>query len=266
MSTVQSADGTVIAYDVTGAGRPLILIDGATSYRAVSQLNAPLAGLLRDDFRLYAYDRRGRGESGDNAPYAVQREIEDIAALIEHAGEPPLLCGFSSGAILTLDAVAAGLPVSGAVTFEPPFIVDGSRPPLPADYVARLDAAVAAGRPGDAVEIFLTAAIGLPAGAVAGMRQTPFWPALEAVAPTIAYDGRIVGTTMSGAPLPTDRWAGIDVPVLVTYGRGTEAFLADGSTALAGLLPTATLLPVEGQQHTVAAEVLAPVLREFAAG
>ena len=128
----------------------------------------------------------------------------------------------------------------------------------------RLDAFTAAGRPGNAVELFLTAAIGLPAEAVAGMRQTPFWPALEAVAHTIAYDGRIIGTTMSGAPLPADRWAALSVPTLVMYGRGTEPWLIAGARAAAGLLPTASLQAVEGEQHSVPAEVLAPVLRQFA--
>jgi pimeloyl-ACP methyl ester carboxylesterase len=265
MSTVHSADGTPIAFDAHGEGQPLILVDGATSHRAVNQLNAEVAKLLSDRFRVYAYDRRGRGESGDTAPYAVRREIEDLAALIEDAGAPALVCGFSSGAILSLDAAAVGLPISKLALFEPPFVVDESRPPLPGDYVERLDQATAAGRPGDAVEVFMTAAIGMPPEAVAGMRQSPFWPALEAVAPTIAYDGRIVGTTMSGAPLPADRWAAISLPVLVMYGRGTEPWLIDGARAAAGLLPTASLLPVEGEQHSVPADVLAPVLRQFAA-
>ncbi len=196
----------------------------------------------------------------------MRREIEDLAALIGHAGAPALVCGFSSGAILALDATAAGLPVSRLAVFEPPFSVDDGRPPLPADYVERLDAHTAAGRPGDAVELFMTAAIGLPAEAVAGMRETPFWPSLEAVAPTIAYDGRIVGTTMSGAPLPADRWAAISVPVLVMYGRGTAPWLISGARALAGLLPTATLEAVDGEQHSVPGDVLAPVLRRFATG
>jgi pimeloyl-ACP methyl ester carboxylesterase len=148
--------------------------------------------------------------------------------------------------------------------FEPPFIVDASRPPLPADYVERLDAAIANGRPGDAAEIFLTAAIGLPAEAVGGMRQSPFWPTLEGVAHTIAYDGRIMGTTMSGAPLPSDRWAALTVPTVIMYGNATEPWLITAATALADLLPTASLEAVEGAQHSVAAEVLAPALRQFA--
>jgi pimeloyl-ACP methyl ester carboxylesterase len=113
------------------------------------------------------------------------------------------------------------------------------------------------------VELFLTASAGMPADAVAGVRQSPFWPALEAVAPTIAYDGRIMGTTMSGAPLPRDRWAAITVPILVLHGTGTEPWLITAAKALADLLPTASLQAVQGQQHSTTADVLAPALRQF---
>ena len=264
MGTVTSADGTTIRFDTWGDGQPLIMVDGATGHRAVSQTNAQVGELLGDEFRVYAYDRRGRGESGDTPPYAVQREIEDLAALIAEAGAPAMLCGFSSGAVLALDASAAGLPITKVAMFEPPFVVDDSRPPGPADYVQRLDASIASGRPGDAVELFLTGAVGMPAEFVDGMRQSPFWPALEEVAPTIAYDGRIMGSTMSGAPLPADRWSSVSVPVLVMYGRGTEPWLIAASRALADLLPTATLQAVDGAQHSVAADILAPALRQFA--
>jgi len=264
MGTVTSADGTTIRFDAWGDGQPLIMVDGATGHRAVSQTNAQVGELLGNEFRVYAYDRRGRGESGDTPPYAVQREIEDLAALIAEAGAPATLCGFSSGAVLALDAAAAGLPITRVAMFEPPFVVDDSRPPGPADYVQRLDASIASGRPGDAVELFLTGAVGMPAEFVDGMRQSPFWPALEEVAPTIAYDGRIMGSTMSGAPLPADRWSAVSVPVLVMYGRGTEPWLIAASRALADLLPTATLQAVDGAQHSVAADILAPALRQFA--
>jgi pimeloyl-ACP methyl ester carboxylesterase len=264
MGTVHSADGTTIGFDARGDGQPLILVDGATAHRAMSPMHAQLGELLGKEFRVYAYDRRGRGESGDTAPYAVEREIEDLAALIADAGAPAFLCGFSSGAVLALDAAATGLPIARLALFEPPFVVDDSRPPGPADYVQRLEASVAAGRPGDAVELFLTGAVCMPVEHVAGMRQSPFWPALEAVAHTIAYDGRIMGTTMSGAPLPTDRWAAVSVPTLVMFGLGTELWLTSAARALADLLPTASLQGVEGAQHSVAPEVLAPTLRAFA--
>jgi pimeloyl-ACP methyl ester carboxylesterase len=264
MGTALSVDGTTIGFDACGDGQPLIMIDGATGHRAVSQTHAQVGALLREEFRVYSYDRRGRGESGDTAPYAVQREIEDLAALIADAGAPAFVCGFSSGAVLAPDAAAAGLPIARLTLFEPPFVVDDSRPPAPANYVQRLDACIADGRPGDAVELFLTAAVGMPVEHVAGMRQSPFWPALEAIARTIAYDGRIMGPTMSGAPLPTDRWAAVSVPTLVMYGRGTEPWLTSAAGALAGLLPTASLRAVEGAQHNVAAEVLAAALRQLA--
>jgi pimeloyl-ACP methyl ester carboxylesterase len=258
-----SADGTVIAFTAWGSGEPLIIIDGATAYPAINPTNEELGRLLSGEFRTYAYDRRGRGQSTDTAPYAVQREVEDIAALIEVAGAPATLFGWSSGAVLALDAAAAGLPIKRLALFEPPFVVDDSRPPLPDDYVERLDAAVADRRPGDAAELFLTAAAGMPPEAAAGVRQSDFWPTMEAVAPTIAYDGRIMGTTMSGAPLPRDRWAAITVPTLVMHGTGTFPFIIKAAEALAELLPTATLRPVKGEMHDASAEVLAAALRDF---
>jgi pimeloyl-ACP methyl ester carboxylesterase len=259
-----SADGTVIAFTAQGEGDPLIIIDGATAYPAINPTDEEVGRLLGDEFRTYAYDRRGRGQSTDTAPYAVEREIEDLAALIDVAGAPATVFGWSSGAVLALDAAVAGLPIARLALFEPPFVVDDSRPPLPADYVERLDAAVAAGRPGDAAELFLTASVGLPAEAVDGIRQSEFWPVMEAVAPTIAYDGRIMGTTMSGAPLPRDRWAAVTMPTLVLHGTGTFPFIIAGARELAGLLPTATLRAVKGEQHNAPADVLASALRDFA--
>lgn len=173
----------------------------------------------------------------------MEREIEDVAALIYAAGAPATVLGWYSGAGLALDATAAGLPISRLTLFEPPFIVNNSRPPLPADYVARLDAAVADGRPGDAVELFMTAEAGLPAKAVDAMRRSAFWSILEAVAPTIAYDGRIMGTTTSGNPRPRDRWATVTAPTLVIHGTGTYPFIITSAHALAELLSAAVDWP-----------------------
>jgi pimeloyl-ACP methyl ester carboxylesterase len=264
MSTLKSADGTTIAFEAWGEGRPLIMVDGATAHRAVNPANAEVAKLLSDEFRAYAYDRRGRGESTDTAPYAIQREIEDLAALIEDAGQPAIVFGWSSGSLLALDAAAAGLPISALALFEPPVVVDDSRPPLPSDYVEQLDAFVAAGQRDKAAELFMTAAAGMPAEFVAGIRQSPYWAPVEAIAPTISYDGRIMGTTMSGNPLPADRWAAIDVPVLVMHGDKTAPWLISGAEAMAAHLGTATLKPVPGENHSTEPSVLAPVLRQFA--
>jgi pimeloyl-ACP methyl ester carboxylesterase len=258
-----SADGTVIAFDAWGEGEPLVIIDGATAYPAVNPLNKEIAQLLAGDFRTYAYDRRGRGDSTDTAPYAIEREIEDLAALIEVAGKPATVFGWSSGGVLALDAAAAGLPIKRLVLFEPPFVVDDSRPPLPGDYVARLEAAVADGRPGDAAAIFMTEAAGVPAREVEEFRKGDFWPVMEAVAPTISYDGRIMGTTMSGGPLPRDRWAAVAVPTLVMYGTDTFPGMAPAARALGEVLPNATVREVEGQQHSAPAPVLAAELRSF---
>ncbi|NIK55215.1 alpha/beta fold hydrolase [Kribbella shirazensis] len=263
MSTVTSADGTTIGYEAYGEGRPLVLIDGATAHRAVNPLNAEVGKLLSDEFRTYAYDRRGRGESTDTAPYAIQREIEDIGALIEDAGQPAILFGWSSGSLLALDAAAAGLPVAGVVLFEPPVVVDDVRPPLPSDYVEQLDAYVAAGRRDKAAELFMTAAAMVPPEAVEGMKQSPYWAPVEEIAHTIAYDGRIMGTTMSGNPLPEDRWADVKVPVLVLYGDQTWPALSAGAQAVAAHLPAATLRAIPGENHSTEAATLAPVLREF---
>ncbi|MEU8803739.1 alpha/beta hydrolase [Spirillospora sp. NPDC048819] len=264
--TVTSADGTTIAYTAWGAGDPIIIIDGATAYRATTPENSQAAELLADEFLVINYDRRGRGESGDTRPYAVEREFEDLAAIIEQAGggRPATVFGWSSGGLLALNAAQAGVPVARLALFEPPVVVDDARPPLPADYVERLDAAVADGRPGDAVALFMTAAAGVPEEMVAGMREdAAMWSGLEAIAPTIAYDGRNVGDTMSGKPLRADLWNRIGVPVLVMYGTDTWPHLATGTRAVAERLPTATLKPVPGENHGTTPDVLAAALRDF---
>ncbi|TYB44628.1 alpha/beta fold hydrolase [Actinomadura chibensis] len=266
--TVASADGTTIAYTAWGDGDPIVIVDGATAHRATTPENARTAELLAGDFRVINYDRRGRGGSGDTAPYAVEREFEDLAAIIEGAGggRPATVFGWSSGGFLALNAAQAGVPVGRLALFEPPAVVDDARPPLPADYVERLDAAVAEGRPGDAVALFMTAAAMMPEEAVQGMRGSDFWPALEAVAPTIAYDGRNVGDAMSGRPLRADRWDKVGVPVLVLHGEDTWPALAAGAKAVADHLPTATLKAIPGENHGTTASALAPVLAAFAKG
>jgi pimeloyl-ACP methyl ester carboxylesterase len=215
---------------------------------------------------VITYDRRGRGQSGDAAPYAVEREFEDLAAIITQAGggRPATVFAWSSGGNLALNAAQAGVTVARLALFEPNALIDDARPPLPADYVARLDAAVADGRPGDAVALFMTAAAGLPEEIVAEMRQdSGMWSGLEAIARTIAYDGRNVGDTMSGRPLRAELWNQVDVPALVMHGTDTWPFLATGARAIAEQLPTATLQAVPGENHSTTPDVLAAALRAF---
>lgn len=262
-----SADGTTIAYTTWGHGDPIIIVDGATAYRATTHENPPTAELLADEFLVVNYDRRGRGASGDTQPYAVEREFEDLAAIIEQATDgtsAATVFGWSSGGNLALNAAQAGVPIARLALFEPNAVVDDNRPPLPPDYVERLDAAVADGRPGDAVALFMTAAVGLPPEMVVEMQQDAgLWSGLESIAPTIAYDGRNVGDAMSGKPLHADLWNRVDVPVLVMHGNDTWPFLAAAARAIAEHLRTATLRPVPGENHTTTPEVLASALRAF---
>jgi pimeloyl-ACP methyl ester carboxylesterase len=265
MTKVRSSDGTAIAFDHVGDGPPIIIVGGATDYRAINPTARELVALLAPRFAVITYDRRGRGESGDTPAYAVEREVEDLAALIAEAGGSACLLGFSSGAVLALDAAASGLDVPRLAVYEPPFVVDGSRPPLPDDYVEQLDRLVSKGRRDEAAEYFLTQAAGVPAEFVAPMRDDPSWSVIEGVAHTLAYDGRIMGDTMSGKRLPTRRWGSVTMPTLVIDGGASDAFMHSSADALAELLPNAERRTLPGQTHAVAAEALAPVVQEFLA-
>ncbi|MEU8270937.1 alpha/beta hydrolase [Sphaerisporangium sp. NPDC049002] len=265
MNTITSKDGTPIAFERHGEGTPLILVYGATGHREFISLGAQLGGLLGATHTVYAYDRRGRGGSGDTVPFSVEREIEDLAALIAESGGTANVCGFSSGAVLAMDAAAAGLPITRLALYEPPFVVDDARPAVPGDYLERLDAYLAEGRRGEALELFFTGPCGIPAEFVAGMKAAPIWPELQKVAPTLAYDGRFMADTMTGRPLPRDRWSSISVPTLVMYGGATEPWLVNAARAVSDLLPSASLMELSDQTHDVAAEALAPALTAFLA-
>ena len=205
MNTVESKDGTAIAFDKAGRGPALILVDGALCYRGAGPSKS-VAAELSADFTVFTYDRRGRGESGDTSPYAVEREIGDLGALIEEAGGSASLCGFSSGAVLALDAANRGLGVEKLALYEPPFIVDDSRAPLPDDYASRLDRLIAADRRGDALRLFM-GQVGMPKVLVALMRFMPAWSKLKSVAPTLRNDAAVMGATPSRAA-PCRRSAG----------------------------------------------------------
>jgi pimeloyl-ACP methyl ester carboxylesterase len=258
MKTATSRDGTTIAFDTRGEGPPLIVVGGALNTR---QAAATLAELLAPGFRVYAYDRRGRGDSGDTPPYGVEREAEDLQALVEHAGGAAFVFGHSSGAVLALEAAAPG--ITRLVLYEPPFIVDDSRPPLPGDYVEHLKEFAATDRRGEAVEYFMTTGVGVPADALPSMKESPFWPSLEAVAHTLWYDGVIMGDNMVGKPLSADRWASVTIPTLVIDGGASPPSMRNAAQQLADVLPNARRLTMEGQTHEVDPTLLAPVLTEF---
>lgn len=264
MQKVSSKDGTPIAYDRIGQGPAIILVDGALCDRS-SGPNGPLAALLAEHFTVFTYDRRGRGESGDTAPYAVEREIEDLNALIGEAGGSVYLFGISSGAALALEATNRGLAVKRLAVYEAPFVVDGSGRRLPENYLTQLKDLVASGRRGAAVKLFMNKGVGIPAIFVALMQFMPAWPKLKALAHTLPYDTLILGDTGSGKPLPAGRWASITVPTLVICGGKSPGWMQHAMQALASVLPNAGHRTLEGQTHIVKAEALAPVLTEFCA-
>lgn len=263
LRTVTSRDGTRIAFETSGQGPALILVGGATSTR---MYDGPYIELLASDFTVISYDRRGRGDSEDTPPYAVEREVEDLAALIDAAGGSAFVYGISSGAGLALEAANRGVPIAKLAIYEPPFIVDDTREPVPADLREQLEALLAAGARGDALELFFTKAVGLPPEFVAPMRNDPMWPALEAVAHTLPYDVAIMGDGMSGKPLPTSRVAGVTIPTLVADGDRSPLWMRNGTKAVADAIPQAEYRTLADQDHAVAPEALVPLLKEFFLG
>jgi pimeloyl-ACP methyl ester carboxylesterase len=263
MQTVTSKDGSLIAYDRSGSGPTVILVGGALSYRKFKQMEE-LAALLSERCTVINYDRRGRGDSTEAGPYALERELEDLAALIETEGSPASLWGWSSGGALALRGASAGLDLDRVSIYEVPFMVTPGVKRPTRDYGERLDELVAAGDRSGAVKHFMRNAMGIPAPFVALMRLMPMWKGLKATAHTLPYDWAALGEhTMYGAPLDSGEWASVTVPTQVVYGAKSHAVLRDGSRALAEVLPKAELHQLEGVGHNVKMQVLAPVLAEF---
>ncbi len=257
MEVVLSADGTRIAFDRLGSGPPLILVVGACNTRATT---APLADALEDVFTVLNYDRRGRGDSGDTLPYAVEREMDDLHALITEAGGAAAVFGYSSGANLALQASAHGLAITELALYEPPFFVDGeshARPP--ADLVERLTELVAADRRGDAVELFQTKVAGIPLEIVAQLRHAPFRPALEEIAHTLVYEAMILGDLN----LPTRLLASVPIPAVVIEGENSPPVLRAAARAVADGLPDGRLCTLAGETHDISPGPTAAVLKEF---
>ncbi|OLF12946.1 alpha/beta hydrolase [Actinophytocola xinjiangensis] len=263
MSTVTSKDGTTIAFEKVGQGPPLVVVDGLFVYRAIDPWSVELGSKLAGNHTVYTYERRGRGGSGDSDTYAKEREIEDLAAVIEEAGGSAYVLGLSSGGVLSLDAAAAGLPIKKLAIYEPPFIVDDTHPPRPDNYLAEVKRILADGGKGDAVAYALTETVFLPAEMVQEMRNEPFFAGMEAIGNTMPYDGEIMDGLMSGNPLPTDRWTSLSAPTLVLYGGASEQWVHNGAAALGELLSTAEVRGLADQTHEVAVDAIAPVLQEY---
>jgi pimeloyl-ACP methyl ester carboxylesterase len=261
-SNVKSAvsrDGTRIAFDRVGDGPALICVDGAFCTRKQGP-GKSLAPLLGERFTVYTYDRRGRGESGDTVPYAIEREIEDLEAVVERAGGAAHVFGHSSGAVLALEAARREVAIKRLALYEVPFVVDQTRPPAPADLLEQVKAAIASDLPGRAVRRFMHDAVSAPAVVGYAMSLTP---ACRATASTLPYDITILGDYQKGQPLPAERWSLVSMPTLLLKGGKSPAWLKNATRALADVLPNVQEKVLDGQTHMVKAKVTAPALLEF---
>lgn len=251
----KSDDGTRIAYETVGTGPPVILVDGAMCHRSMR----PLASLLSTQFTVCSYDRRGRGESGDTLPYAIQREIEDLEALIEELGGSAYVYGISSGAVLTIKAaVFLGNKIKKLALYEPPFTLDKAGREAAQAYTQSLNERLSNARYGEAVEQFMKYA-GMPSEAIAGMRQSPMWPAVEAIAPTLAYDNAIMGDST----IPKSQVQEVPQSTLVMTGGNSPEGIQEVAHTLSSLIPSSRLHILENQTHDVEAEAIAPYLESF---
>jgi pimeloyl-ACP methyl ester carboxylesterase len=258
MTNVVSPDGTSIAFERTGVGPALVVIGGALSDRnGGKQLAAQLAG----HFTVYCVDRRGRGESTDGKSFEVSREIDDLAAVIAHAGGSAFLYGVSSGAALSLQAAAKLGParVPKLALYEPPYGADSDTQRHEfAVQKQRIGELIRTGQPGDAATYFL-GTIGLPADAVERMKSSPQWEAMKKMDFTLAYDYAVLGD----GTVPQAIARSLTVPTLVLDGEKTMEFIHATADQLAGLIPGAERRTLKGQTHQAAPEVAAPVLIEF---
>jgi pimeloyl-ACP methyl ester carboxylesterase len=262
---VTSKDGTRIAYEQTGTGPVVIVVAAALADRGGT---TRLAKHLAERFTVINYDRRGRGKSTDTQPYAVEREVEDIEALIDANGGSAFVFGSSSGSVLALEAAnKLGAKIKKLFMYEPPFIIDNSHPAMPDDFIQQVNRLVAADKRNDAVKLFFAKGMGIPAFAVTLMRfLMPGWSKMAAIAHTLPYDLTILAGTQTGKPLPAERWAHVTSPTMVMVGSKSEAFFHDGAKALASLIPSVQYASLEGHDHSailMAAKALADAAGQF---
>jgi pimeloyl-ACP methyl ester carboxylesterase len=263
MPTVTSADGTTIGYSTAGSGPALILVDGAMCYRA-SGPSGGFAAALADSFTVYSYDRRGRGGSGDTPPWSLEREVEDLAAVLAAAGGEAAVFGTSSGAVLAADAANRLPGLTRLALYEPPFIVDGTREPREVTFTEDTEALLARGDRSGAVRKFMLH-VGVPKFVVRIMPLLPPWRKITAVAHTLPYDLRILGDTGRGVPLDAARWSAVTAPALVMDGGKSPQYMRNGAKAFSEALPRAAYRTLPGQTHMVKPAVVAAAVKEFLA-
>jgi pimeloyl-ACP methyl ester carboxylesterase len=267
MQTVTSSDGTQIAYDSYGSGPAVIFVHGALGYRKFKGAEKIAQAVAAKGMAVVNYDRRGRGDSGEAGTASVQREIEDLAALIGAVGGRAVLFGTSSGGALALRAAAADIGVDKLIVYEVPFKTDPNAKAPTDDYGEKLERLVASGDRAGAAKHFMRSAVGLPGPMVAVMSALPFFKPFAANGHTLTFDYAALGDdNMHGRPLDPGQFANVTQPTLVAYGGKTYDGLKHASRSLAEALPNATLREVPGQNHNVKADAIAPVVAEFVTG
>lgn len=256
---VTSEDGTSIAFEALGRGPPLILVGGAFCDRTAPTSGTPLAARLAHRFTVLSYDRRGRSDSGDTLPYAREREVEDLAALITVAGGSAFVFGSSSGGLLALDAAVEGLPIPKLVVYEPPVILDASRAKAFEALAKQLDEAASGNRRSEAVERYFTQVMQLPAPAVAQMKKAPMWTGLERIAHTLSYDLLITAR----GPARHEQMSAVRSATLVMAGDASPPWMREAVQSLASAIPQSRHRTLEGQTHAVDPKALARAIEEF---
>ncbi|MFJ1596927.1 alpha/beta fold hydrolase [Streptomyces sp. NPDC088261] len=259
-----SADGTEIAFEQSGTGPPVVLVASALADRSDT---TKLASLLAPHFTVINYDRRGRGASGDGDASTPDREVEDIAALVEYVGGTASLFGSSSGAVLALRAAAAGVNVDRLALYEPPFVVAEGDDGPPKDLARQITTLLAEGRHSDAVAYFMTRVQGMPRIAVFFMKLMPkMWKNLTGLARTLPYDIAVMGDTQRGRPLDPAEWKGVAVRTLVLTGAKSPAAFQRAARALTDILPQADHHTLPGLNHgavVMAPKKIVPRITEF---
>jgi pimeloyl-ACP methyl ester carboxylesterase len=259
-----SADGTQIAYEARGTGAALVIVEGALCHRTMG-VSAALTEALEDRFTVFAYDRRGRGESGAGAtPWSLEREIDDLQAVIDAAGGHAHAFGASSGGALCLEAARRGVAIDRLAVYEVPFIVDGTHAPNPIDLPQRIAGMVDRGRRGEAAKTFMRV-VGVPAPFIGLMRVMPAWKKMTAVAPTLPYDLSLVIARQQSQPLPGGCYDDVAQETLVIAGGNSPEYMRNAQAAIAAAVPHGTLQTLPGQTHMVKAKATAPAVAEFLA-
>lgn len=260
--TVTSADRTTIAVDRSGHGPTVVCVDGAMSTRSLGP-GKMLAPHLAEAFTVYTYDRRGRGDSSNTTPYQVQREIEDLAAVIAAGGGTAMVFGHSSGCVLALEAAHAGLPITHLALYEAPLVIDSTRPAVGKQWAQELDGLLAAGHHGRAVRRFMVHVAAAPRLVPVLMSLTPMWKQIKAVAPTLAYDTALLAPYQAGEPSPINRFADVHVPTRLLVGSKSPEWIANAARGLEQVLPAGEVTVLDGQTHMLKPKATVPVVRQF---